>query len=445
LMFALAIAVIAIGNSQSFAATLVVDPDLTMCATAQFGPFQTIQGALSAAQPGDTIFVCPNLASFNPNTPEPYIGPILIQIANLTIIGVASTLDGDSRVLIANASTVIGTAPAGGSSATAESRGIVTLDATGITFGNFTVDGDFFGANTSTTAFNGVVATDDAAGSTIFNTSVLDITNATAAENPAAVPPVAFSNNGNGILVEGGSTATGQGVSVLNNVVSNFRSTGIVVGEVFSGTASAGTARGIVRGNYVLGNNASTTTQGNRAQRGIAFDNGTAGAAGNTTGDIFNNRVAEIFDNSCNGFADRCGAIALNQINGGVTTRFNVLTANVAGIVGTNVSNLTINNNQIFGRGNGILTAEGTFGIIVAGSDNNNGSNFNTIQFNTITFNVAGVLVGFGTDTSAVNNVINNTFQDAFFGILNIGISTNSGTGLTSNTFIQVDNFRFEF
>jgi hypothetical protein len=439
MMLVLAFAFLAFANTSSLAATLVVDPDLTLCAAADFGPFATIQGALSAAQPGDTVFVCPNMATFAPNTPEPYNGPILINIQNLTIIGVASTADGDSRVLISIGDV---TTPSTGG-ATSESRGIVTLDATGITFGNFTVDGQFNGANTQTGAFNGVVVTDDASGSTVFNTTVRNIRNANA---------TAGNNVGNGILVEGGSTAAGAGVNVLNNIVSNFRSNGILVGDVLSGGTS-GTARGIVRGNYINGASATGATAPNTNQRGIVFSNNLGGVAfnspgGGTTGDIFNNRVAslQVFSAGCSNAALCASAIALEQINGGVTVRFNVSTRNDVGIFATNTSNLTINNNQIFGTNSFFEGGGGNnIGIAFTGSDNANGSNFNTLQFNLVVNQTISVLLGLLTDTSTGNIVRQNTFQDSFIGIADIAISTQVGTGATSNTNIQVDNFYFDF
>jgi hypothetical protein len=439
MMLVLAFAFVAFANTSSLAATLVVDPDATQCAAADFGPFATIQGALSAAQPGDTVFVCPNMATFAPNTPEPYNGPILINIQNLTIIGVASANDGDSRVLISIGDV---TTPSTGG-ATSESRGIVTLDATGITFGNFTVDGQFNGANTQTGAFNGVVVTDDASGSTVFNTTVRNIRNANA---------TAGNNVGNGILVEGGSTAAGAGVNVLNNIVSNFRSNGILVGDVLSGGTS-GTARGIVRGNYINGASATGATAANTSQRGIVFSNNLGGLAfnspgGGTTGDIFNNRVAALQLVGCTNSANCASAIALEQINGGVTVRFNVLTRNPVGIFGTNTSNITFNNNQLFGT-NGAFEPNpdqnGAIGFVLQGSDNANGSNFNTIQFNLVVNHQIAVLAGTGTDTTTGTIIRQNTFQDALFGIADLAVSTTVGTGATSNTNIQVDNFYFDF
>jgi hypothetical protein len=444
MMLVLAFAFVAFANTSSLAATLVVDPDLTQCAAADFGPFATIQGALSAAQPGDTVFVCPNMATFAPNTPEAYQGPIVVAIQNLTIIGVASANDGDSRVLIASS---VDTPSTGG--ATSESRGIVTLDATGITFGNFTVDGGFTGAggggaNGGAGAFNGVVVTDDASGSTVFNTTVRNIVNASAAGSR---------NNGNGILVEGGSTAAGAGVNVLNNVVSNFRANGIFVGDILSGGTS-GTARGIVRGNYVNGNSATgfTPPAGSVPQRGVVFSNNAGGATfagaatgGGTTGDIFNNRVASLGRAiGCSNAFTCSSAIALEAISGGVTVRFNVSMRNEIGIIGTNTSNLTMNNNQLYGILTDTSPTQFSLGIVLQGSDNANGSNFNTIQFNLIVLNSTAVLVGLGTDTTTGNIVRQNTFQDATFGVADAAISTVVGTGATSNTNIQVDNFYFD-
>ncbi len=427
---ALALALTVFAAVSTNAATLRVDPDATGCTTSDLGPFATIQGALSAAGPGDTIFVCPNYNTQNPNTPQPYAGPIVVSIANLTLIGVADpTAPGDSRVLIqSNAATP---ADAG----TGESRGIVTLDATGITFGNFTVDGGT--GNAAATAFNGIVVTDDASGSTVFNTSVQNIT-VTGGAN--------LDNLGNGIVVEGGSAAAP--VSILNNTVSLFRSNGIFVGDVTTGTSGA--SRALVRGNYINGNSTTGGAAPVTNQRGIVFSNNTGGAAftsvgGGTTGDIFNNRIQSLNVVSCPSTSRNCseaiGLEAINGTGGTVTVRFNVSTRNVVGIFGTNTSNVTFNNNTVVGNPS---SPTSSLGLVLAGSDGANGSNFNIVQLNVFENNVAGAVFGLMTlDTSAGNTFRQNTVQDSLFGLVNFAISTTIGSGATANTFIQVDNFVF--
>lgn len=413
-MSLLAVAMIVFTGGGTLAATLLVDPGATACSTGNLGPFTTIQGALSAAAAGDTILVCPNFTTGanDLKTAVPYAGPVDITLANLTIIGISD--DDSSLVLIqGNADRTV---------SNSESRGIVTLDAPNITFGNFTIDGGINAAgapapNPGTGAFNGVVVTDDAPGTTVFNTTVRNIINATNI-------PIA---NGQGIVVEGGTTTTA--VSILNNNITNFRSVGIVVGDLVSVGGEINPVRAIVRGNYISGADSNGTGSTFR-QRGIVFDNTTGSAV---TGDIFNNRVASLDDSSAN-IGDAPGtpgaAYSLAGVAaGGVTVRYNQSYRNFVGISVINTNNLTINNNQLH---------DSTVGIFVAGASAASGSNNNTIQVNQIYSSATAIQIAAGASTA--NIVRQNTLQNAFIGIANEGIGTTIGSGATANSFVQVVN-----
>lgn len=234
------------------ASTLVVDDDGMASATdcnAAATASMTIQGAVNAANPGDTIRVCPGTYTENVNVNK-----------QLMILGPNAAIDPNTgtRVEEAIVRTAISNPVDATNCAFITDSAIVTLSVAGITFNGFTLDGDnpnltstfnFNGANID--AYSGVYSTPavaENANQTVTNNIVRNIgefgifLNGTGGGGPRTGGS-AISNNkvdnvigacfGQGIRIDDGAFA-----NITNNVITRVFS-GVTVENFFTNTTPA--------------------------------------------------------------------------------------------------------------------------------------------------------------------------------------------------------------
>src|SRR5438132_1651225 len=93
LVGALALEIMVVGAQRAAAATtLLVDDDHVQCATAAY---TSINAAIAAASPGDTIKVCPGL----------YNEQVMINKNNLTLLGAQANVDARTRSFVPDPTT----------------------------------------------------------------------------------------------------------------------------------------------------------------------------------------------------------------------------------------------------------------------------------------------------------------------------------------------------
>lgn len=160
-MLASLLALLTIGMSDLYATIIHVPAD-----------FPTISAAISAASPGDTIIVAAGV----------YNEQVVINVANLTLLGAQANVDARMRTYIpANESTITFATPAFGS-------GIVNIASPNVIFNGFTVQGNGTILNSTAAIFAGD------SGVFLPSTTTLDVTGLQLLNN-------IVQNNANGILI----------------------------------------------------------------------------------------------------------------------------------------------------------------------------------------------------------------------------------------------------
>jgi len=340
------------------------------------GDYSTISSAISAASPGDTIVVAAGV----------YNEHVVINVANLTLLGAQANVDARMRTYIpANESIITFATPAFGT-------GIVNIASPNVIFNGFTVQGDGTIVNSTGAIFAGD------AGQFLPNTTTIDVT----------------------------------GLQLLNNIVQN-NANGILVASI---EPTPKTPNYLVQYNY-LQNNSGDFTNGDG--QGVFFNNSAGSVMTNVTvtENLFNGMETSASVNLANVTTATVSYNVMNQDNSialfattGVSIIGNVTTGatgiipgqpstdgNIADaiFVGFGCSNTTITDNLIYSAtDNGINIYQGNSNITItdncivgntfAGISLNSGgiaANSNiTINNNNIALNTTGLNLGAGSYTS---------------------------------------------
>jgi Right handed beta helix region len=338
--------------------------------------YPTISSAISAASPGDTIIVAAGV----------YNEHVVINVANLTLLGAQANVDARMRTYIpANESIITFATPAFGT-------GIVNIASPNVIFNGFTVQGNGTIVNSTGAIFAGD------AGQFLPNTTTIDVT----------------------------------GLQLLNNIVQN-NANGILIASI---EPTPKTPNYLVQYNY-LQNNSGDFTGGNG--QGVFFNNSAGSVMTNVTvtENLFNGMEtsSSVYlsnvttatvsynvmnqDNSIALFATTGVSIIGNVTSGatGIISGQPSTNSNTADaiFVGFGCSNTTITDNLIYtATSNGIHIYQGNSNITItdncivgntlAGISLNNGgivANSNiTINNNNIRMNTTGLNLDAGSYTS---------------------------------------------
>lgn len=382
----LALVVLAALSGQAFAGTATVG----LCP----GPgthYTTIQAAVTAASPGDTVKVCPN------HYPEQ------IEInKNLTLIGIASgTQDAavvtvPGGVLATTGNDIFGNAVA---------AQIFAHDAA-VTISHITVDG----ANDGLTD-----CSVDAIG--IYYQNVSGTITANAVRN--VLLPTGLQGCQDGLAINVESNTGTPAVTISNNSVRNYDKNGITASGPGDGSPGPNVT---VTGNTVIGLGATTVT----AQNGVQIGYGATGKV------ISNNVVDDIYINppACSPCYGSSGILIYGSA--GVTVSTNTVENTQYGIVPVTASASQLANGTIV-KSNHVGGTQ-LYDAIDLCSDGN------TAQANIIYGSAeSGIHVdGECLPSTGINNIVTgNTINEACAGIL-LGTGTPNTT--TPNTFMNVTN-----
>jgi parallel beta-helix repeat protein len=346
------------------AATLVVSNAQTPCPRAEF---TTIQSAINAAAPGDTVRVCPGIY------PE-----------QLTI-GISLRLVGDNgAILMPNPVVANGTDISNGDSLAAL---ILVQNAADVTIDGLTVDGSKNGITQCSPFLVGILFQN--ASGRISHNAVRFIN----------TPPVNGCQDGDAIVAQS-SSGQSSTVEVASNSVHDYQKNGITGNEI--GTTVT------IHDNTVT---ESAPTSG-AAPNGIQIGFGAAGTitANNVSGNVWSPCVSL---SNCT----TAGAGILIFESNSVTIQNNDVGSNNYGIF-VDGDSATIHNNDV---SNSLVL----YGIVVTGNDATISANSivhsdtaavaidgndNTIRNNTITEALVGVLTSTGNTGNTIAN--NNTYFD---------------------------------
>ncbi len=345
-------ALIAASAGHTLAATLTVDDDHLQCPSATFS---SIQAAVTAARPGDTINVCPGVYDEQVNIDKKLtVQGIAVANMNQAIIKPNGTVPNSTSAYSGNPITAI----------------VVVHDADGVNLTNLTVDGSTNGIAGCAPDLVGVFYRN--ASGTIDELAVRDI---------RLGGSLGGCQSGDGIFVQSGGGGKSK-VTVSNTSVHDYQKTGIVANEVGTDV--------MIKGNAITGIGPTPDIAQNGIQIGF-------GAKGTVDGNAVINNVYSLCVS-----VDDCGAAASNIL---VDTADNVkVTRNTTGNANVNIgvyaNNADVNNNTI-------LQSEVFDGIDLIG--NNNRAVNNTIFYS----DDAGVYV-----QGNNNQVTANTINEATEGVL---------------------------
>lgn len=368
--------------------------------------FLTISSAISASSPGDTIIVAAGV----------YNEHVVINVANLTLLGAQANVDARTRTYIpANESIITFATPAFGT-------GIVNIASPNVIFNGFTVQGTGTIVNSTGAIFAGD------AGQFSPNTTTIDVT----------------------------------GLQLLNNIVQN-NANGILIASI---EPTPKTPNYLVQFNY-LQNNSGDSTTGNG--QGVFFNN-VAGPMTNVTvtENLFNGMETSASVNLSNVTTATVSSNVMNQDNSIAlfgTTDVSIIGNVTSGATGSAIfvgfgsSNTTITDNLIYTAiSNGINIFQGNSDVTItdncivgntlAGISLNSGgvvANSNiTINNNNIRMNTTGLNLEAGSYTSppplldATSNYWNSSLGPNYNG-------TNPGAGdlITDNNIPATQTVQF--
>ncbi|MDQ6785930.1 MAG: hypothetical protein M3033_03810 [Acidobacteriota bacterium] len=386
LMFAVGLLVF--GSTQILAATTrTVDNGTIDCPAATF---TSIQAAVTASAPGDTVQVCAGI----------YPEQVVIRIP-LTVIGISANNHSRPEVRPPAGGLVVNTTRPFGAPEAAMVLVDTPVPSGDVNIFNITVNG------------LGNVPIDTAgiyyrnAGGTILNNAVKNVRNA----NPGTTIS-------GGILVGNSDGTTSTQTSVLNNVVVDYEKFGILAQR--DGTFVT------VGGNYIFGLGFDSApnfpTNPGIAQNGIEIGFG-------ANGNINNNRVSNNIYRGCTPTTQCAGSIVIYDVAPSTTpllVELNNISKSNVGIISQGASGGFRTTNGATYRLNFIHKTELGDGMDIEGNNN-------TILENKIlnTDGTAIQLLSGSTGNSITNNVIN----DAAIGIARV----DSGNTQSNNTFINVD------
>lgn len=229
----------------AFSTTLVVGPKGVPC---QNPGYNTIQSAVTAANPGDTIYICPALYSEQVLVTKP-----------LTLVGIAQ--QNVNRVLVQPAALT-----------TVSSFGFVAVitvaNTTGVTISNIAVDASNNNVSACTPGLSGIH---------FYNASgVLDGVAVSGAR--LSVPTsctTLFPGNGAGVQADGNTGTSPSNITVQNSSIHDFGRNGVLVigpGEqvniVGNAIAGVGPSYGVNQFGVFLANGATGKVTGNNITQG---------------------------------------------------------------------------------------------------------------------------------------------------------------------------------
>lgn len=322
--------------------------------------FLTISSAISASSPGDTIIVAAGV----------YNEHVVINVANLTLLGAQANVDARTRTYIpANESIITFATPAFGT-------GIVNIASPNVIFNGFTVQGTGTIVNSTGAIFAGD------AGQFSPNTTTIDVTGLQLLNN-------IVQNNANGILIasieptpktpnylvqfnylqnNSGDSTTGNGQGVFFNNVAGPMTNVTVTENLFNGMETSASVN--------LSNVTTATVSSNvmNQDNSIALfgttdvsiiGNVTSGATGSAIFVGFGSSNTTITDNLI--YTAISNGINIFQGNSDVTITDNCIVGNTLAGISLNSggvvanSNITINNNNIRMNTTGLNLEAGSY------------------------------------------------------------------------------------
>lgn len=378
---ALAAGMMVFGSTQAFAQTTrQVDNDRQQCPGAAF---TTINAAVAASAPGDTVQVCAG------RYPEQ-----VVITKSITVRGLSANNSSRPEIVRPAGGFATNSATPGGSAVAAM---VLAQNVANVRILNITVNGENMG-----TGDNRLIG--------IYYLNASGVIQGNAVKNINTTP--AGLNQSTGIMVANNDMAS-RFTNVSNNVVVDYEKNGIVANEV--GTTVA------IAGNVIFGSGLESPS--GVSQNGIQLGFG-------AIGDINNNRVGNNFSRDCRTTAS-CTAASINIFV------FDSLPGAVQNVNDNNVSKANFNigffgatfgagntNNSFINR-NQVNATESLDAIFVDGNNN-------TIDSNRI-FNTDNAAINLATGTG--NSVTRNTINDAFVGVNR----QDTGNNQSGNVFFNVD------
>lgn len=405
--FAVLVALFA-GAQVVSAATFTVGNNPNICPIVNF---TTIQSAVDAAMPGDTVNVCPGT----------YTEQVTIE-KSLTLRGIQV---GSNKLIIVRPNTVVANDGSGANGVNRARAAIILVRrASGqmanpnVTVQNILVDGVNNGINGCAPDFYGIFYRN--ASGTIIQNSIKNIRlsgGLFGCQTGEAIR--AFADDGNG----------GYNLFILENVIDNFQKTGITV---FGGDPNASPSlflRVAVGRNTI--NGAGPTNQ--IAQNGIQLAGDFAVFAANVPSFASFNTISNLSFTGNPAITGSAGILLfdIGTVNTGATV-FDVQDNNInrtdSGILASGVSQTTFRVNDI----SNTIKFEGILLETTGSQFPNNNNTFTTNRvFNTKTTGIA--VLGDG------NQITNNRINDADIGIAANGSNTVSGSTI-NNVRLTISN-----
>jgi parallel beta-helix repeat protein len=346
----------------------------------------TIQAAVNASSPGDTVLVCPGT----------YTEQVTIT-KNLTLQGLVVGTAGQVVITSPAAGVVANTYDLYGYPTSPVAAQVLVQNAHQVVLNNITVDGNNNGIGTCATDIRGIY----------YQNASGTIENVTTRNQVAGYPSFALAGceTGQGIFVQSGygTSSTPQYVAILGNSVRTFAKNGI--------TVDGSPLNFVLQKNYIVGQGPTTAA----AQNGVQISDGATGQV------LYNTTVDEIWEpdtpsqpyNAASGiliYASANVEIGFNTVG---STQFGIVTVsdptypspqdpNGSGdhtnihdnsVLGTQIfdgldvcsNNNTVTNNAVFSSAESGIHLDSTCG----GTGKNN-----VVTFNTINDACAGILQG---------------------------------------------------